>query len=758
MNVNEPLLTPDPTPSHPPPPGRPAGAFGPAGRVLLLVSVLLPALLFALAAWQNRREVLREAVRRADRTAAVLHEHALKVFETHRLAIDQTNERLRAIDWEGARTDAALHRMLARLQGSLEQVATITVTDADGRMLASSRIFPAEPGVSFADRDWFEELQANAGALPYVSRAYAGRQSGQAVFNLAARVAGPDDAFRGVVAVSVSRAYFETFYRAVEPELDDTVTLVRGDGAILAREPATDLATLPLESGFLAGLRRQGAGRFDATSPVDRVERIVSYRKVGAYPVYVTFGVSRASILAEWRRNVLGYGVVALLSSLALLGVSGLAIRQSGRLEVAAARLQTEMAERGQVEAQLRQSQKMEAVGRLTGGVAHDFNNLLTVVKGSLDLLKRRMENADARQTRLIDAAIEGADRAAALTHRLLAFSRQQPLAPERIDANRLVAGMSDLLRRTLGEGVAVETVLAGGLWPTLADPNQLENALLNLAVNARDAMPDGGKLTIETANAHLDEAYAASRAEIQPGQYVALSVSDTGTGMPPEVMAKAFDPFFTTKPVGKGTGLGLSQVYGFARQSDGHAAIYSEPGEGTTIRLYLPRFRATGANPAAGIDPPPPAAIPPRARGETILVVEDERIVREVSAAALRDAGYKVIEAAEAAEGLDLLKAHPEVALLFTDVVLTGPMNGRHLADAAAALRPGLPVLFTTGYTRNAIIHHGRLDEGVNFLGKPFTAGTLAAKVGALLAAARADHATPAASSDAHGSMERTR
>jgi signal transduction histidine kinase len=397
---------------------------------------------------------------------------------------------------------------------------------------------------------------------------------------------------------------------------------------------------------------------------------------------------------------------------------------------------------RARAEAQLRQSQKMEAVGRLTGGVAHDFNNLLTVVLGNLALARRRVADlpdvaangpVQDRLRRSIDNAAEGANRAAALTQRLLAFSRQQPLAPEVVDVNRLVAGMSDLLRRTLGEDVEIETVLAGGLWRAHADPNQLESSLLNLAVNARDAMPAGGKLTIETANGHLDEAYVAGREDLAAGQYVTICVTDTGTGMSPEVISRAFEPFFTTKPVGQGTGLGLSQVYGFAKQSGGHAAIYSEAGQGSTVKLYLPRLRDADAAPPQPAEAPRQAPEPTHP-GALVLVVEDEAMVRDFAVTALEEAGYRVLAAGDGAAALALLEANPDVTLLFTDVVLAGPMNGREVAAAALARQPLLPVLFTTGYTRNAIIHQGRLDEGVNFLGKPYTAVALLERVGRLL------------------------
>jgi PAS domain S-box-containing protein len=372
---------------------------------------------------------------------------------------------------------------------------------------------------------------------------------------------------------------------------------------------------------------------------------------------------------------------------------------------------------------QLRQSQKMEVVGQLTGGIAHDFNNLLTIIMGSLELLQRGMANADAKVTRRIDAAMEGARRAAALTHRLLAFARRQPLEPKAIEPNRLVAGMSDMLNRVLGEQIDMEFVSAAGLWCVQADLNQLENSILNLAVNARDAMPQGGHLTIETQNAFLDETYAKASADVTPGQYVMIAVTDTGTGMTPDVREKVFEPFFTTKPQGHGTGLGLAQVYGFIKQSNGHVMIYSEPGHGTSVKLYLPRLRGAVAEDARPAAPPPEDLA---SRGETILVVEDEENVRNFSVEVLEDSGYHVLAAENAAAALKFLDTPVAVDMLFTDVVLTGTMNGRLLADEFARRRPGAAVLFTTGYTRNAIIHHGRLDEGIEFIGKPFTASAL--------------------------------
>jgi signal transduction histidine kinase len=389
-----------------------------------------------------------------------------------------------------------------------------------------------------------------------------------------------------------------------------------------------------------------------------------------------------------------------------------------------------EMGKREQAEDALRQVQKMEAIGQLTGGIAHDFNNMLAIVLGNLDLAKRRLAKGVTDVDQYLSGAQEGGKRAAALTQRLLAFARQQPLAPEPVDANRLVGGMSELLHRTLGEPVVIETVLTSGLWRVHADPNQLENAILNLAVNARDAMPEGGKLTIETLNAQLDDHYAAGHSGVPAGHYVMLAVTDTGTGMSREVIDKAFDPFFTTKKSGLGTGLGLSQVYGFVKQSGGHVKIYSEAGEGTTIKIYLPRH--------FGAEPPPRAAsdnstLPTNDGSVAVLVVEDEENVRRYSSDALRDLGYRVLEADSGEAALKIIDAERDIAVLFTDVVMPG-MNGRKLSEVALERRPSLKILFTTGYTRNAIVHNGMLDPGVNLLSKPFSLSELARKVADLV------------------------
>ena len=403
----------------------------------------------------------------------------------------------------------------------------------------------------------------------------------------------------------------------------------------------------------------------------------------------------------------------------------------SGRL-IAFAKVTRDLTEKRAVEDQLRQAQKMEAVGQLTGGIAHDFNNLLTVINGNIELADRSLKTGGdlAKAQRAIANAMQGAERAAALTQRLLAFSRRQPLSPKPLHLDRVVEGLSDLLKRALGELVRLDISGCPDLWPVEADPNQIESALLNLAVNARDAMAEGGTLTIETGNAHLDDAYVATHAYVVPGDYVMVAVSDTGTGMPAQVLARIFEPFFTTKEIGRGTGLGLSQVYGFVKQSGGHVEVLSEPGQGTTVKLYLPR--AAGA--IQSVEQSSPLGSAGNAAGETILVVEDDEAVRAYSVEILRDLGYCALEAVDGAAALRLIEADGQaIDLLFTDVVMPG-MSGKDLSERARAIRPALKILYTSGYPRDGFSRDGKLDPGISLLAKPFTLQELAGRLRALL------------------------
>jgi signal transduction histidine kinase/ActR/RegA family two-component response regulator len=448
---------------------------------------------------------------------------------------------------------------------------------------------------------------------------------------------------------------------------------------------------------------------------------------------------------------------LALLAAMVLAGVLAAATRQAvtGLLD-RTRELEAESKLRQEAEATLRQAVKMEAVGHLSGGIAHDFNNLLTIIIGNLDTMKRRLAelaksnvagDAIAKLETPLESAMKGAKNSAQLTQRLLAFSRRQALEPDRVDANRLISGMLEMLRRTLGSDISIETVLGAGLWQSFADAHQLENVLLNLALNAKAAMPTGGCLTIETANTYLDDAYVRRFGDVKAGQYVVLCVTDTGTGIPAEILDQVFDPFFTTKPAGEGSGLGLAMVHGFVKQSDGHVRIYSEVGSGTTVKVYLPRFVGAEEVSAAPAGKTESEAAIPRARpNEMILLVEDNADVREYARDVLLELGYGVLDAASVQEALRIVAKKPRISLVFTDVVL-GDSNGRVLADKVRQIYPHLPVLFTTGYTRNAIVHQGRLDPDVHLLNKPFTQQDLARKVRELLDAAEASHLPQAAS-----------
>ncbi len=436
--------------------------------------------------------------------------------------------------------------------------------------------------------------------------------------------------------------------------------------------------------------------------------------------------------------------VLTVAALLLVIGVGAALFYISGRyirtLEERTTALKNEIMARERSEAMLRQAQKMDALGRLTGGIAHDFNNMLQIITGSLQLLSRRMADADDRATKLTANALEAAERAGALTSRLLAFSRQQPLEPKPLDVNRLVSSASQMLGRTLGGEVKVETVLAGGLWNALVDAPQLESAIVNLAVNARDAMNGKGKITIETANTYLDQHYASDHPEVAPGQYGLIGVSDNGSGMPPEVIEQAFEPFFTTKPRGAGTGLGLSQVHGFIKQSGGHVKIYSELGAGTTVKLYLPRHVGEAERQEHR------SVAHDASIGCSVLLVEDDAGVRAFASEALHELGCRVVEAENGEEALLRLQSGERVGVMLTDVVMPG-MTGRQLADRVLELRPEIKIIYMTGFTQNAIVHNGVVDPGTRLLTKPFTLsqlqGALTAALDEAKAGERADEAT---------------
>jgi signal transduction histidine kinase/ActR/RegA family two-component response regulator len=717
--------------------GKRVGAIW-ALRSLVVACIVLPLLVLVGGGWLAWQGVLHEATTDLLSDLAVSQEQAAKVLDSHMLLSGRVNDLLSDVSDEAViARERELHNRLGAMIAGFPQVTAVVVVGRSGQALVATSRYPADHNINFSDREYFRVLRDSR--LPfYIGGIVFGRVTGEDVFSVVTRRGDDLSRFAGVVLVGVSPSYFRNFDREMfAGNTSYNASLIRDDGTLLAGYPEIlQSDRMPQRDDLLMDAIAQSpqSGLVHTHATTDGTDRLIAYRRLATYPVYVTIGRTWGSIIGEWLRVMASHLAFGIPATLGLFVLSLWAMRQAQQQSDTLTRLQAEVQRREFAEEALRQSQKMEAVGRLTGGIAHDFNNHLTVISSNIELLQRRLPPGTASLVRLTEAAMTGVQRAATLTHRLLAFSRQQPLDPEPLDVGRLVANISDLLRRTLGESIAIETVLAGGLWLTRVDANQLENVLLNLAVNARDAMPDGGRLTIETANAHLDDAYAASHSEVVAGQYVLLAVTDTGTGMTPEVMGKVFEPFFTTKPLGQGTGLGLSMVYGFVKQSGGHVAIYSEPDEGTTLKVYLPRFIRDETRQSS--DVLSATAAQPRGSGETILVVEDDEGVRRASVEALRDMGYEVMEAADAMEGVRLVVDQGGIDLLFTDVGLPGGVNGRALADAARNARPGMRVLFTTGYTRNAILHNGVLDPGVHFIAKPFNLTALAAKIREVLAA----------------------
>ncbi len=497
----------------------------------------------------------------------------------------------------------------------------------------------------------------------------------------------------------------EAFFRALIENSTDVITVIGADGRILFQSRSAEA-----ELGF-ASAEMVGRNALDFIHPDDAGQVVETLASV------MQDKGATGSAEFRFRHRDGGWRIVSAIGKNALDDAS-----LEGVVVVA-----RDVTHHRATEESLRQAQKMEIVGRFTGGVAHDFNNLLAVIVGNLDLVDEKLDG-QVEIRRRVHHALGAAQRGATLTQRLLAYSRKQPLQPCATDLVELVSGAVELLASSLGETIEVETVLGDGLWPATVDPHQLETALANLALNARDAMPHGGKLTIEAANARLDDAYVAADDELESGDYVVIAVSDTGDGIAPDDLPQVFEPFFTTKDVGRGSGLGLSMVYGFAKQSGGHVNIYSEPGQGTTVRIYLPRADIdveTVAPAPARVDRPAP-----RGHGETVLVVEDDAAVREACVGLLADLGYAALAACDGKSALAVLDRTPNLALLFTDVVLPGGMSGAELAPEARRRRPRLKVLYTSGYTENAVIHQGRLDDGVELLEKPYRKAQLARKL----------------------------
>ncbi len=709
-------------------------AVGPL-RILLVASIVIPACLFAALAAVEYRAAFADAEREAARIAEVARQHASSVFDTQKLVADRVDAELEDLSDDAVRRDEArLHALFRRMIADLPRVQSFLVIDGAGRALLATGAYPVDRSIDYSDRDYFQALKDGA-APTFLSRLQRSRIDGQVFFGLGRRRDAPGAGFNGVIDVAIAPAYFEGFWATVVGRGDDAagkaVTLVRDDGQILARFPPVARPP-PLAfpgSPFLAAIRRHPqAGSYVGVSLVDRdrPERRFVYRRLDGYNAYLVVGRSTASVVEAWTRTMLAQLLFGVPASVALFLVTLVALRRTEREHAALRQVRDEMRRREAAEAAMLEVQRMEAVGQLTSGVAHDFNNLLTIISGNFELIEQAPERTD-RVRRLAANGMIAARRGADVTSKLLTFARRQMTRPETLDLNRLVGDFGPVLRQGATEAVSLDFDLAAELPRVRLDPGQLEAALLNLVANARDAMPDGGAIRIETRAATLAAADLEDIPDAAPGRYVRVAVVDDGPGMTPEVRTRAFEPFFTTKDVGRGTGLGLSQVYGFCRQAGGFARIESRPGHGTSVALFLPLVaddRPEDVGPA-----PRSAALAPPA-GEVVLVVEDEPGVLEMTVERLTELGYATLTAVDAATALDRLRGDDRVDILFSDVVMTGQMDGVQLAREARRIRPGLKVLLTTGYASDR-----RIPSDVPLLPKPYDRAALAHHIGRLAA-----------------------
>jgi signal transduction histidine kinase len=581
-------------------------------RLLFVGMIVVPLLLGAAGAYLSHRATYNNAVSGLADAVAVAEENTNKVLETHMLVAARIEDLLGGLSDDYIRAnERGLHERIAEQIKDVPEVAAAWVIDADGHELVSARVYPVDRTLINSSRKDFQVLK-DPSVRAYIWAVRARSLQGgeyQPYFTVSRRLTGLDGSFRGIIVVAVSGNYVASFYDSLLGDTSYTASVLRDDGTILAHYPMTGETVAPQSDGVLdqAMAAKAPSGIVATGSPLGMKGSIVAYRRLADYPIYVTIARTRASILREWLYSILGYTAIGLAAAIGLMALTLLALRRTRREQQALAQARDAIAERAAIEAQLYQAQKMEAVGLLTAGIAHDFNNLLTVVAGHIELLESEPDCPAPRREKLIGLALSGCERAAALTKRLLSFARREPADPQPTDANEVIRGLSELPWRSMSDQIATEFRLQPDLWSVFVDGQQLENALLNIALNARDAMAGRGTLTIETVNTTFDQAYAEAHAGVTTGDYVEIRISDTGCGMPPEVRKRAFDPFFSTKEAGKGTGLGLSQVYGFVTRFGGYCAIDSASGQGTTIKFYLPRYVGEGevaeASPAAARD-----------------------------------------------------------------------------------------------------------------------------------------------------------
>lgn len=697
-----------------------SSAEGPPGslrllRLLLAASVVVPLALFAAIAWRDYLEAEADAERNVRKTVLILHEHVQKVFDTVEQVLDRVDERSRGMGWDEIPLSESLHRYMKTLSEELPQVSSLAMVDPQGFARIGSRLFPLEP-LYVGDQEHFRAQRDRDHGF-HIGETLTNRRSGRVQFNVSRRrtsPGGPDGTFDGLLVASIRTDYFVDFYRQVTLAENETITILRDDGAVLARYPAPE-GGAPLHLGpealFMRAVAKgQQEGVHRGQSHVDGIERIYGYKRVAPYPVYVSYGVAQSDITAAWLRNTMLYAIFALPATLALAVLSWLAMRRARRETAAVRRWAEEVRNREQLEAALRQAQKLEALGQLTGGVAHDFNNLLTAALTNLHLMARHLPEG---ATRYLDGANAALDRAKKLTGQLLAFSRQEAVNPVVVDLGDSLRGMANLLERSIRADIALNWDLAPLPMAVEVDPVQLEMAVLNLVINARDAMPRGGRIRVSARPA---------------GDSILLEVADSGQGMPPEVQARAFEPFFTTKSDGRGTGLGLSMVYGFARQSGGNAEIESTPGQGTLIRIALP---ATAKRPVA--EPAAPEAAQVGPEHVRVLVVEDNALVLMATVEGLAQEGFDVLTADHGAEALEVLEREAGIEAVVSDVVMPYGVSGIDLARQVHERWPHIRVLLISGYSPESLAGLGA-DTAV--LPKPFTPDQLAGRIRALLAA----------------------
>jgi signal transduction histidine kinase/ActR/RegA family two-component response regulator len=695
-------------------------------RVLLALGLTIPLLLLLWFCWHQRVKVLQEANGTATRSVVALEQHAANMLDVHMLILRQLDELTQGKSGSQINADAQLGQSVARLTREFPQVSVVGMADADGRIRLSS-VEGATRGASVGDRDYFLAHKNAAAKGIYVGEAFTGRLNGVRQFSISLSRFTDSGSFNGIIFATVPLQHFTQFWEQFTPSAGYLIPLVRNDGALIVRYPSLDSpARLNPQGPFMTQLRQSRRGLYKAVSQIDGVERINAYSQVRNYPLYISYSVETAVVLSQWWRESLLAAGMAVFSSLILAALWLAVVRQMHEQRVSVTRwrviaedLRLEVGRREIAEEALRQSQKMEAVGQLAGGIAHDFNNLLAGLVGNLQLMRRRLDQGLAKDLpRYVAAAESITIKAAAMTQRLLAFSRRQTLAPAPLDVKKQVEAMHELITRTVGPSIRVRTMFAPEPCKTLCDPNQFDSALLNLAVNARDAMPDGGDLTITAARAQLTAEQAGALQLAADLAYVVVSVNDNGAGMTPKIIERAFEPFFTTKPTGQGTGLGLSMVYGFVTQSGGQVKINSQLGVGTEVSIYLPAHE--GEMPPS--TPALKAADTCQSKADTcILLVDDEIMVRETLAEVLIEQGYRVMQAANGAQGLEVLQSTQRIDLLISDVGLPGHMNGRQLADAGRKLRPELKILFITGYADRAASAGGLAGQDMEVMIKPF-------------------------------------